>query len=466
MPVTTSPTVRHRGPSRAGRDRVSAYTGPAATTATRATQAARATTPAPAPPTITDQAPEVTTVTTARFSVPTSGPARVLHQIRTVPGITRARLHDDLGLSQPTVTRHVSALIDAGLVEQASPDPGAAAIGRPGSTLLPDGRDITALGAHVGLRSTQLIAVDGAGRPLRSRTLRLPLPDLDPDEALEAVHHGLATLGRGLPRPVGLGVAFSAHVNALGHISSAAYGWEDVDVAEKLVAAGSPLPDVPVALSTGVSAMAGAELSSTVLASGTTDAPAGRIPGTATARSTLYVYARELVAHAWIVGDAVHQPFTGAPPAAFTALAESGSFAASRNGIGHPLGTTAVLNVARERGLEVSGLHELVALSDHDSTARDILDERAELLGQMISLAVDVVDPASVVFAGEAFTADPRAVKIIAGALNGGDHRSAGGSAVPRRRLSIQRAGDGILARAASVTALHQLWSDPLGTLG
>lgn len=384
-------------------------------------------------------------VGTARFATPVAGPARVLHQVRTSPGITRARLHDDLDLSQPTVTRHVAALIDAGLVEQASPaQSSATTVGRPGTTLLPDGRHLTALGAHVGLRSTQLVAVDGSGRPLRSRTLRLPLPDLAPADALEAVRHGLTSLGRGLPDPVGLGVAFSSPVDATGHVTSRAYGWDAVDVAGILGRAAADT-GLPVSLSTGVGAMAGAELSSTPL--GTADA---ELPG---GRSTLYVYARELVAHAWIVGDAVHQPFTGTSPTAFTRIAESGSFTASRGGSGHPLGTTAVLEAARRRGLGASSVAELVALASVDPVARDLLDERADLLGQIIALAVEVVDPATVVFAGEAFTADAEAVRIIAGHLRGD---------APRRRLSIQRAGDGILSRAAAVTALHRLWSDPL----
>lgn len=388
---------------------------------------------------------EPAVVSTARFATPVTGPARVLHQIRTSPGITRSRLHQDLDLSQPTVTRHVAALIDAGLVEQASPaQSSATTVGRPGTTLLPDGRHLTALGAHVGLRSTQLVAVDGSGRPLRSRTLKLPLPDLPPEEALEAVHHGLTSLARGLPDPVGLGVAFSSPVDATGHVSSRAYGWNSVDVAGILgrAAAGSGLP---VSLATGVGAMAGSELTSTPLGTADSDIPGGR--------STLYVYARELVAHAWIVGDAVHQPFTGVSPAAFTRIAESGSFSVSRNGSGHPLGTTAVLEASRRRGIRVSSVSELVALSSTNPVARELLDERAELLGQIISLAVEVVDPATVVFAGEAFTADPGAVKIIARHLRGD---------APRRRLSIQRAGDGILSRAAAVTALHRLWSDPL----
>lgn len=394
--------------------------------------------------TVTDAPTDtVAETTTAHFATPVNGPARVLHQIRTAPGITRARLHEDLGLSQPTVTRHVAALIDVGLVEQASPTQSSATtVGRPGTTLLPSGRHLTALGAHVGLRSTQLVAVDGAGRPLRSRTLKLPLADLAADEALEAVSHGLTSLGRGLPDPVGLGVAFSSPVDAVGHVTSRAYGWEDVDVAEILSHTGT---GVPVSLATGVGAMAGAELTSTPL--GTTDqlTPGGR--------STLYVYARELVAHSWIVGDAVHQPFTGVSPTAFTAIAESGSFRSSRGGTGHPLGTTAVLDAARRKGLGVSSIPELVALASANPVARALLDERAELLGRIITLAVEVVDPATVVFAGEAFTADPEAVKIIAGSLQ---------HSAPRRALSIQRAGDGILSRAAAVTALHRLWTDPL----
>ncbi|WP_145942174.1 ROK family transcriptional regulator [Corynebacterium glyciniphilum] len=369
--------------------------------------------------------------TTAHFTAPVTGPARCFHQIRTAPGITRGRLHDDLGMSQPTVTRHVSALIDSGLVEQVSPTT-AGGVGRPGSTLRPDGRDLTALGAHVGLRSTQLVAVDGVGRPLRKRTLRLPVSELTPEDAMEAVHHALSSLGRGLPSPVGLGIAFSAHVDYAGRITSPSYGWTDIDPVSYLDT------EIPVAVSTGVGAMAGSELTSSPLS-------LERDP----LASTLYVYARELVGHAWIVGNAVHQPYTGSAPTAFTDIAESGSFSAHH---GHPLGSTAVLETARQRGLNVSTVPDLVGLAELNPVARGILDERAELLSQIISLAVDVVDPSTVVFAGETFTADPGTVRIIAEGLRG-----------TGRQLSIQRAGDGILSRAAAVTALHRLWQDPLG---
>lgn len=284
----------------------------------------------------------------------------------------------------------------------------------------------------MGLRSTQLVAVDGVGRPLRKRTLRLPVSDLTPDDAMEAVHHALSSLGRGLPSPVGLGIAFSAHVDYAGRITSPSYGWTDVDPVSYLDT------EIPVAVSTGVGAMAGSELTSSPLS-------LERDP----LASTLYVYARELVGHAWIVGNAVHQPYTGSAPTAFNDIAGSGSFSARH---GHPLGSTAVLETARQRGLNVSTVPDLVGLAELNPVARGILDERAELLSQIISLAVDVVDPSTVVFAGETFTADPGTVRIIAEGLRG-----------TGRQLSIQRAGDGILSRAAAVTALHQLWQDPLG---
>ncbi|QNH96782.1 MarR family transcriptional regulator [Corynebacterium anserum] len=56
----------------------------------------------------------------ADFRLPTSPIACIYHQIRTAPGIDRSHLSQTLGLSQPTVTRHVSALIEANLVAQSS----------------------------------------------------------------------------------------------------------------------------------------------------------------------------------------------------------------------------------------------------------------------------------------------------------------------------------------------------------
>lgn len=370
---------------------------------------------------------------TAHFTAPVTGPARCLHQVRTSPGITRSRLHEDLGMSQPTVTRHISALIESGLVNQVTATP-AGGVGRPGSTLCPDGTNVTALGAHVGLRSTQLVAVDGAGRPLRKRTLKLPVAELSPGDAMEAVHHSLTTLGRGLPDPVSIGIAFSAHVNFEGRITSSSYGWDNVDPTALIDT------DLPISVSTGVGAMAGSELSSAPLSM-------DRDP----LASTLYIYARELVGHAWIVGNAVHQPYTGSSPSSFNDIASSGSFSAEH---GHPLGSTAVLDTARKKGLDVSSVPELVKQAETNPQARAVLDERATLLARIVSLAIDVVDPSTVVFAGETFTSDPGTVRIIAEGLRG-----------TGRQLSIQRAGDGILSRAAAVTALHRLWQDPLGSL-
>lgn len=171
--------------------------------------------------------------------------------------------------------------------------------------------------------------------------------------------------------------------------------------------------------------------------------------------STLYFYAREVIAHAWIFPGAVHRPHRGVPPQAFARIAQSGTFTA-QEGV-HPLGNAAVVGAARQRRIPAKNLSHLVEIAQCNRTARRLLDERAELLGRIIQLAIDVVDPKTVVFAGDAFTADPAGVQLIAKQLRQDSHGLSD--------LRIQRAGKSIVQDAARVVATYQLWQDPIGTL-
>ncbi len=376
--------------------------------------------------------------------------------IRTTPGISRQELKDVLGLSQPSVARHVTALIKGGLVEQGAPiasrgTGGSGATiddtttGRPTSGLFPTGQGPIGLGAHIGLRSTALVATDALGHPLAQRTLGLSVPDASPEDALEAIGHALLSLAReqgAETEDLQVGLALSPHVDNRGRVSSRTFGWEDVDPGAII----AEITGVPTSISTGVSAMAGFQLMNTPLPS----------RGADSFSSTLYFYARELVAHAWIFNGAVHKPHTGTSPAAFRHIAASGSFAGAPEGA-HPLGTTSLLRAAGERGIRARTLQELVRRGQEDARARALLDERAHLLGKLLSLAVDVVDPENLVVAGETFTTDPRTTRIVADGLR----RHEG----PRRRLHIHRAGEDILANAASAVALNEFRHDPLKAL-
>lgn len=417
--------------------------------------------------TLTQPAPPLQSAAAARFALPTTPAARCLHQIHTLRQTDRTTLRDTLELSQPSVARHVSTLIDAGLVEQVAAPESSSRGGRPGTRLVPDGRHLTFLGAHVGLRITQLVACDAAGRILAHRKLPLDMAVVDPSDALEAIAHGLASLAPANNPIVSAGLAFSAHVDEAGLVSSETYGWNQVDAASRIAAQ----LDVPVAVAGGVAAMAAHELAATPLVN----------PQNASAdvdlsqpASTLYFYAREFVGHAWIFNGAVHRPHSGAASRAFQRIGAQGSFAASPPGGTHPLSSTALLDAAASRGIPAHNVAELVQIgrrgagsnglnlrgsisADQAKEAAELLDERAELLSRSIALAVDIVDPQSLVFAGEAFTIDPQAIRVVARTL-----RSQHG--IPRN-LRLQTASSSILLDAAKTVALNALWSNPLEVL-
>ncbi|WP_096459493.1 ROK family transcriptional regulator [Corynebacterium suranareeae] len=334
--------------------------------------------------------------------------ARVFHQIRATDA-DRTSLQRDLNLSQAGVTRHVAALIDAGLVEETRVDAGVKS-GRPRTKLGIDARHLTAWGAHIGLRSMDLTVCDLAGRVIRYERVNHEVAQSTAAETLNFVARRLETLSLGLPAPRNVGVALSAHLSADGTVTSEDYGWSNVDI-------GAHLP-FPATIGSGVAAMAGSEIINASLTQAT--------------QSTLYFYAREMVSHAWIFNGAVHRPNSGRTPTAF--------------------GNTNTLKDAFRRGLSPSSFSDLVQLSHTNSIAREILNERAHNLADAVTTAVDVVDPEAVVFAGEAFTLDPETLRIVVTQL-----RSNTGS-----QLRIQRADAHILRTAAIQVALHPIRQDPL----
>ncbi|WP_197088383.1 hypothetical protein [Corynebacterium occultum] len=203
-------------------------------------------------------------------------------------------------------------------------------------------------------------------------------------------------------------------------------------------------------MATGVTAMAAIELLSRPL--GESDV--------AISGSTLYFYAREVVAHAWMFHGAVHRPHQGRDPRPFRHIAISGEFlniSLDLPGHIHPLSNTGVLHAARARGVEAVDFGHLVHQAAQLPLAREIFDARARLLVELIRLAVDVVGPDSLVFAGEAFTLDPQELQLIIAMLR--EHQGGPGD------FRIQRAGRNILRNAARQVALYRLWQDPLATL-
>lgn len=372
------------------------------------------------------------------FHLPASPPACILHQIRTLKVATRSQLRDTLGISQPSVTRYVRALREAGLVEQRQIEHDGERPGRPHAILGLDGRHLITWGAHIGARSTHLTITDGAGRLLRESTLPVVVAERTPDQMVAAVAQEMANLAHGLPRPVNVGAVVSAHLDRHGIVSSPEYGWEGVDLAALL----SQRLGCVVHVGTGVAAMAAQELLSRPIS------PAD--PG-----SSLYFYAREVINHAWIVNGAVHRPHSGRPGSSFQELARGTMLA---QGEDHPFSGAAAVSAARRAGIRVEGFQDLVAVATRDATARAILDARAVLLSDAITLILDAVDPAVLVLAGEAFTADRVGLNHIVNDLR---NRHGG-----PEQLGINLAGPAVTRDAARLAGLFPLWLEPLRYTG
>ncbi|WBT08799.1 ROK family protein [Corynebacterium sp. SCR221107] len=380
------------------------------------------------------------------FSFPSTPVARVFHQIRTTTS-DRTLLQKQLGYSQASITRHVGALIDAGLVEETSPKAVVdSRAGRPRITLGINGRHLVFWGAHIGVSSTEIVIADAGGRTLRHKRLSLATTRRSPEEQIDTVARELAALGHDLADPIDIGVAFSSHVTRDGVLNSTEYGWHDVDIATILEQAfGRPVP-----VTTGVLAMAGSEVTDTPLSEANGLPAPGANP---VLPSTLYFYAREVVSHAWIFNGVVHQPHSGKAPSAFFA----GRGALDAHGPGEqtsPLSVAPILDEATRLGLRASNFADLVALSAHSPSIRKRFEERAVVLSDAVAAAVDVVDPEVVVFAGEAFTLDPATLKSTVARLRDCAHTAT--------RLRIQQAGHNIISRAAIQVALNRFRADPL----
>lgn len=383
---------------------------------------------------------------TAAFRLPTSPAARLHHQIRLQWPVTRPELAASTGLSQPTVARGVTALIDAGLIEQRADLITGTGAGRPRTPLAPAKSPWLHVGAHLGLRTTHVAIFDTVGRVLRETDLDLPLDALSPEEAIDSIVAGIHRLRTGIARPLRtVGAALSGHVAADGTVTSRSYGWGPTDLVGMLYdGLGLPALAAP-----DVAAMAASELAANPLKSTRADGSGvdgGRLP------TSLYFYARELIGVAWTVDGAVHRPAHGDGSIGHLRPADSDLLGGAT--LREAVGATGVLAAAREHGIRADSFAELVAAGETNAAARAILDERARLLGLAVSNVADIVDPAHVILAGAAFTADAAGLRVAA--------RAIAETSPVRRDIRVSRARGTITRDAARAVALDPLHTDPL----
>ncbi|AMJ43751.1 hypothetical protein [Corynebacterium stationis] len=96
---------------------------------------------------------------------------------------------------------------------------------------------------------------------------------------------------------------------------------------------------------------------------------------------------------------------------------------------------------------------DLVQIASTNATARKLVDARNMLLVDAITLVLDVVDPAALVLAGDAYVIDREGL------------REAGSMIRARRgtgKLNMSLASQAIARDAARLTGGYPLWANPL----
>jgi predicted NBD/HSP70 family sugar kinase len=209
---------------------------------------------------------------------------------------------------------------------------------------------------------------------------------------------------------------------------------------------------LPVSVASHVDAMAGAELLFGV-----------RRP-TETSATSLYVYARETVGYALVIGGRVHSPASG--PGTIAGLPVSSELLGGSGQLESTVSDEAVLAAARRLRIlpdgnsaasaAVTGL--VLKARAGDVRAAALLTERARALGEAVALLRDVLNPDDLVVGGQGFTEYPEGMVEVERAF-------AQRSVLAGRSLRVTTFGNRVQEAGAGTVSLGGLYADPVGAM-
>jgi predicted NBD/HSP70 family sugar kinase len=359
--------------------------------------------------------------------------AAVLDAARRAGPICRDELAGATGLSHATVNRQVARLLETGLLRERPDLVPAGAVGRPRVPVELDPDEYGVLGIHIGRSRTTLAAGDLRGRVLDA--VEVPTPSGAPGDVVTLLTARLRRFGARWPgrRMLRVGLVLGGRPAAAGRPDPVA------ELAARF--AGSDVVVVPQ-----LAAMVGAE---TLLA---------RHPADGT---TLYVYARDAVASVLTVDGAL--PGSAAGGGTISHLPVGGEARCH-------CGTTGCLEASVGDGAVAAAAHaagivgepdiaEVIAAAERGHrVARELLVERAILLGRGVALARDVFDPDRVVLLGQAFTGYRPGLGHVHASFAA---TSVLGPLVP----GVSTLGAAPQALAACTAALRPVYADPLASV-
>ncbi|QEN12484.1 ROK family protein [Mycolicibacterium sp. ELW1] len=383
--------------------------------------------------------------------IPDAAAASVFAAVRQRGAIGRDVIAQVTNLSIATVNRQVTALLDAGILRERADLAVSGAIGRPRVPVEVHHEPFLTLGIHIGARTTNIVATDLLGRTLDA--VETPTPRGGQAAALASLagsaRRYLSRWHR--RRPLWIGVAIGGVVDSgTGHVDHSRLGWTQAPVGPVLAEA----LGLPVSVASHVDAMAGAELL------------LGLRRPPAQASSSLYVYARETVGFALVIGGRVHSPISG--PGTIAALPVTSELLGGSGQLESTVSDEAVLAAARKRGIVPgsgpgASMTTLLRTARQGDTptavgARELLAERARVLGGAVALLRDMLNPDDLVVGGQAFTEYPEGMQLVEAAF-------AERSVLPDRDIRVTAFGNRVQEAGAGIVSLGGLYADPIGAL-
>jgi predicted NBD/HSP70 family sugar kinase len=349
-------------------------------------------------------------------------------------------------LSIATVNRQVTALLDAGILRERADLAVSGAIGRPRVPVEVNHEPFLTLGMHIGARTTSIVATDLCGRTLDA--VETPTPRGAQADALASLagsaRRYLSRWHR--RRPLWVGVAAGGVVDgSTGYLDHPRLGWSDAPVGPVL----AETLGLPVSVASHVDAMAGAEL---LLG----------MRRFAQSSTSLYVYARETVGYALVIGGRVHSPASG--PGTIATLPAHSELLGGTGQLESTVSDEAVLVAARKQRIipaEGSGATlgaVLRAARQGNQQAGALLAERARVLGEAVALLRDMLNPDDLVVGGQAFTEYPEGMNLVGAAF-------ADRSVLPARDIRLTAFGNRVQEAGAGVVSLGGLYADPIGAM-
>lgn len=368
--------------------------------------------------------------------------ALVLRVARLQGPVFRDVAAEQTGLSISTVNRQVSALLKRGLLRERADLAPAGAIGRPRLPFEVNVADFLTVGIHIGYKVTSITTHDLLHRVVGAIQIATPTSD-DPEEVLTAIGLSASRFVSRWPgkRLLWTGVALGGRVLADGSVDNPRLGWSEAPVGRVL----ADTIGLPVSVASHVEAMAAAELLVNP------DDEGG---------SFLYFYAREMVGVAFTMDGTVYTPTAGPPVIAHFPTGATRLLDPYRTGqLESTVSDTGVVQAAKAAGLAVTRIEDVhSAAKSGDTIARELLEERAEILGRTVGLISDIFNPDHVILGGQAFTDSPATLSTVARSV-----RSTSVAAV--RDVRVTRSGATVQQQASGAVSLDAVYSDPLAAL-